>query len=75
MTENNSTCKQKKLFHLRHPLLDFLFNFGETDVERVLRHLELENPEEYQIMMDRFKQQMKKLRESEQGTGSIGPGG
>lgn len=64
--------KRKFLFHKLFPRLDQLFHPFETDWERDMRHLQLENPTEYEDVMRRHQEQMDKCCQSARRTGSVG---
>lgn len=66
---------RKKFFHQRFPRLDRLLHFGETRWMRRMRHLELEDPEAQQRLLERHEMQRQKLRESAQGRDRHGNGG
>jgi len=58
----------KKFFHQKHPWLDKVLHYGEAGWRRQRRHLQLEDPEAYERMMDRHEKQMVGIRRS----GSVG---
>lgn len=60
--------KTKKFFHQRHPWLDQILHYGETELGREHRHLQLESPKAYRKMMDRHEEQIACIRRS----GSVG---
>jgi hypothetical protein len=64
--------KRRFFFHRLFPRLDRLFHPFETNWERDMRHLQLENPTEYKTVMFRHQKQMNKWRQSARRTGSVG---
>ena len=66
--------KRKLFFHKLFPKLDRLFHPLESDWERDMRHLWLENPREYTLVMQRHQEQMDKWRKSARRSGSVGIG-
>jgi hypothetical protein len=64
--------KRRFFFHRLFPRLDRLFHPFETNRERDMRHLQLENPTEYKAVMLRHQGQMDRCRQSARRTGSVG---
>ena len=63
---------RKFFFHKLFPRLDRMFHPLESDRERSMRHLQLENPKEYEEVARRSQEQMDKWHESARRTGSVG---